>query len=354
MVTNTGVPKNYAIRQARIRATGALIPDKVLLEVTYRCNLRCFHCYLDLYHGEPQSDELSTSEWAGILKQLFEMGVWLVTFSGGEALCRPDILEIMSHAKEQGLFLALKSNGTLITEAFADRLKELGTLGVDVSLYGATPKTHEYVTGVAGSYDRTIHAIRLLRERKIEVRIESSIMNFNAGENKEIEKIATELGADYIPDPLILPKAGQPGSTNHLRMDDEQLRTFIDEQNWIKKDADAKKADLEHSLFCAAAKIRCAVSPQGEVFPCPLWRITLGNLRRQSFREIWYGEAARSIRSIGVSRRPVCANCELGGYCFHCPGLAHMENGGISGPSSEDCRLARAFKEVRDDKESLH
>jgi radical SAM protein with 4Fe4S-binding SPASM domain len=285
------------------------------------------------------------------MNQLFEMGVFGVSFSGGEPLCRTDIFEIMSRAREHGLFFSLKTNGTLITEPIADRLKELGVSGAAVSLYGATPETHDYVTRVAGSHVRTIRAVKLLRERKIRVGIKSSIMSCNVGEDKEMENIARELGADYEPNPVVLPKIGQPGSNDYLRMDDERLRTFVQERNWIIKDAEAnaKKADLEHSLICTAGRLRCAISPQGEVFPCVVWRMPMGNLRQKSFRDVWYGEAARSIRSIKVSDRSVCASCELVGYCLHCPGQAYEENGTISGPSSENCRLARVRKEVSEE-----
>ena len=90
---------NFAIRKARERRAGESIPGEVHLELTHRCNLKCFHCYLECYSDEPKPRELSTEEVAGILKQLFEMGVYYVTFSGGEPLCRPDIFEIMGHAR---------------------------------------------------------------------------------------------------------------------------------------------------------------------------------------------------------------------------------------------------------------
>jgi len=354
IVNNKSKSKNYAIRQAERRWEGALIPTKVLVEVTHRCNLKCSHCFLEPYINKRQSRELSTSEWAGVLKQLFELGVFSIIFSGGEALCRPDIFEIMTRAKEIGLFFGLKTNGTLITEAVADRFRDLGLSSVDVSLYGAKPETHEYVTGVAGSYAKTIQAIKLLRERKLIVRIKSSIMKCNAAENKEMENIAREMDVLYDPDPTLFPKVGQPSSVDHLRMDDEQLRTYIIERNWILNDAEAKKADPENSLLCAAGRFRCTISPQGEVFPCAMWRIPLGDLRQQTIQEIWNGEAVRKIRSIKVSDMLVCANCELVGYCSRCPGLVYTENGGISGRSSENCRLARLLKEVRDCEESLH
>ncbi|GAH66187.1 unnamed protein product, partial [marine sediment metagenome] len=265
------------------------------------------HCYLEPYVREPQLNELSTSEWAGVLKQLFEMGVWYVTITGGEPLYRPDIFKIMEHAKEQGLFFGLLTNGTLVTESVADRIKELGVTGVDVSLYGATPATHEYVTGVTGSFGKAIRAIKLLRERKIRVRIKTPMMKCNVEEQEEMENIAKQLGASYSPDPLVFPKLEQPGSAACIRMDDDQLRTLISERNWVPDDNELMMTSLKRQLICGAGRTRCAISPQGEVFPCTVWRIPLGDLRQQTFKDIWQGEAAGGIRAIGVSDMQVCA-----------------------------------------------
>jgi radical SAM protein with 4Fe4S-binding SPASM domain len=353
MVTSVGTAsRNYALRQARKRRNGEYIPGDVLLEVTHRCNLKCIHCYLGPQHIH---GELSTAEVEGILDQLFEAGCLTITFSGGEALCRPDIFEIMNYAKERGFFFGLKTNGTLITEPVADRLKELDITGVHVSLYGATATTHEYVTGVVGSFNKTMHALKLLRERKFRVGIKTPMMKCNVKEHKDIENIAIQLGANYSPDPIVFSKLGQPGSADLVRMDDEQLKMLINERNWVPDDTDVMH-ELERHLICGAGRTRCAISPQGEVFPCATWRLPLGDLKRQTFRDIWHGETAERIRLITVSDLSVCASCALVGYCARCPGMINIEKGnsGISGPSSENCRLARAIKGVKDNgKEAL-
>jgi radical SAM protein with 4Fe4S-binding SPASM domain len=255
----------------------------------------------------------------------------------------------MEYAREKGLFFSLKTNGTLITEAVADRLKELGLVLADVSLYGATAKVHEYVTGEAGSFMKTMRAIELLRERKIRVHIKSTMMNFNHKEEKGIHQIAKRLGALCKADPLVLHKIGQPGTADHFKIDDETLRAFVEERYRFADDGE-DEINLENRLICTAGRVRCAISSQGDVFPCALWRIPLGNLREQSFRSIWYGKAAHDIRSIKATDIQPCANCELVGYCIRCPGLASIENGGNSGPSSESCRMARTVKGVTDDR----
>jgi radical SAM protein with 4Fe4S-binding SPASM domain len=299
------------------------------------------------YNTEKQPGELSTAEVKGILNQIFEAGVLSVTFSGGEPLCRPDIFEIMGHAKQRGLFFGLKTNGTLITEPVAVRLKELGITGIHVSLYGAKPSTHESVTGIPGSYTRTIQAIRLLREQKIRISIKTTIMECNFRELKDMEDVARHLGASFNPDPLVFSKVGQPGSAASIRLDNGQLRNLVVEQNWVPADADITANELERHLICGGGRTRCAISPMGQIFPCAVWRIPLGDLTRQSFKDIWLGEAANKIRAITVNDLPFCTRCDLVGYCARCPGLLHMENGSVSGPSSENCRLADALKGVK-------
>ena len=354
MVTKAkAISNNYALRQVRKRREGKLVPRDVHLETTYHCNLKCYHCYLEPCLNKPQSGELSTNEMTRILRQLFETGVFYVTFSGGEPFCRPDIFKIMNYAREQGLFFGLKTNGTLITESVADRLKELNTVSVDISIYGAKPQTHETVTGVAGSFNKSIQAIRFLRERKIRVGVRTTIMKCNVEEHGEIENLAKQLGASFYPDPMIFPKVGrQPDSAADVRIDDDQLRTLIKMRNWASGEAVVTTAnDLKRHLICGAGRSMCAISPQGEVFPCTLWRIPLGNLRKQTFKKIWHGEAASRIRAIQVNGESVCASCEVGSYCARCLAMVYIESGGISGPSSENCRLAYAIKGVRDERE---
>ena len=347
------ISDNYALRQVRNRRAGKLVPRDVHLETTYRCNLKCYHCYLEPCLNEPQSDELSTAEITGILKQLFEMGVFYISLSGGEPLCRPDIFNIMNYAREQGLFFGLKTNGTLITESVADKLQELNTVSVDISIYGATSKTHETVTGVAGSFNKSIQAIRFLRERKIRTSVRTTVMKCNFEEIDDIENLAKRLGVTFRPDPMIYPKVGQKSdSAADIRIDNDQLRTLVKVRNWASDEiAVTSENDLKRHLICGAGRSLCAISPQGEVFPCTLWRIPLGNVRQRTFKNIWHGKTANEIRAFQVDGESVCANCDAVSYCARCLAMVYIESGGISGPSSENCRLARAIKGVRDERD---
>ncbi len=341
-IEQAAVPRNFAIRKARERRAGKPIPKYVILEVTFRCNLRCIHCAVEPCLNKGRSNELSFIEVTGILDQLFNFGVFNVVFSGGEPLCRPDFLEIVDYAKNRGLFFMVKTNGTLMSDTVAKRLKQAGITGVHVSLYGATAETHERITGVTGSFRETMAGIENLRRARIPVIVMTSIMKYNVHEDAEIKKLATKFDAVYQPDPKIFPRNGEPGSAGHLRIDDVELREWIERNAWKGHTEDG----LEKHLLCAAGRVMYGVSPAGDIYPCPLWRRSLGNVREQSFKDIVYGEAATAIRNLTIKDFPTCVKCELAQYCARCPGLAYAENSDISGPSPESCRVARVAKGV--------
>jgi radical SAM protein with 4Fe4S-binding SPASM domain len=336
-------PRNFAIRKARERRVGKPIPKYVCLEVTHRCNLKCIHCSLSPYLNRGLSDELTFSEITGILDQLFEFGIFIVAFSGGEPLCRPDLLEIADYAQHRGLFFIVKTNGTLITETVAERLKKSGITGIHISLYGATAETHDKTTGVAGSFKKSIAALDILRRHQVRFEIMASIMKYNYQENTDMKKLVNGFGAWYKSDPRIFPKIGQPGSADALRLNDEQLRQYI-KRNF--KNGQDDDCGLEKHLLCAAGRVEYAISPAGEVYPCSVWRLPLGDLRKQSLEDILNNDAARAVRSITVDDYPTCVKCELVQYCARCPGLVYLEKSDVSGPSPESCRAARVLKGV--------
>ena len=133
------------------RAAANLVPLQACLELTYRCNIRCEHCYIPHRSGE---GELSTDEWKRVIEQVTEAGCLFLLISGGEPFLRRDALEIYLHAKRNGLLVTLFTNGTMITPRIAEVLAEYPPFAVEVSVYGATRETYRSVTRVAGAYDQ--------------------------------------------------------------------------------------------------------------------------------------------------------------------------------------------------------
>src|SRR5258707_11753911 len=107
------------------------IPLSVQLDLTYRCNEECIHCYLD--HDD--HGEMSTAEIKHLLKEMAEAGVFILTLSGGEIFMRKDFFEILEYACELTFCIKLKTNAVLIREAQASRLRAIGVASLQASIY---------------------------------------------------------------------------------------------------------------------------------------------------------------------------------------------------------------------------
>ncbi len=137
------------------------IPLGVQLDLTYRCNERCIHCYLD--HDD--HGEMSTAEIKDVLDQMAGAGVFFLTLSGGEILMRRDFFEILEHARARTFCIKLKTNGVLIRRKEAERIRALGVESVQISVYSHRPEVHDAITKMPGSFRQSIEAARLLRSR---------------------------------------------------------------------------------------------------------------------------------------------------------------------------------------------
>jgi len=132
-----------------MRAIEKLIPFAVTFETTYACNERCIHCYMD--RNRPS---LSLDEVKRILDEIAVAGCLFISFTGGEFFARSDALKIVEYASKLHFVIDILSNGTLITENIADVLARHPVRRVQVSLYGATPKTHDSITRLSGSFKK--------------------------------------------------------------------------------------------------------------------------------------------------------------------------------------------------------
>ena len=130
----------------------------VVWNCTKQCNLRCVHCYATAT-CQPAPDELTGDEARAMIDDIGKFGSPVILFSGGEPTMRPDLLELISHAKSAGLRAVISTNGTLITEPFAEQLAEKGLSYVGVSLDGLEP-VHDKFRGVEGSFQQALEGIR--------------------------------------------------------------------------------------------------------------------------------------------------------------------------------------------------
>jgi AdoMet-dependent heme synthase len=321
------------------RALELGVPLGVHLDVTYRCNERCVHCYLDHEdHGE-----MTTAEICGVLDQLAEAGVFFLTLSGGEVLMRMDFFPILEYARSLMFSVKIKTNAFMIREKEADRMRDLGVQSVQVSIYSHRPEIHDAITKLPGSLKRSIAGIRLLRSRGLNVTIANVLMRQNLGDYAGVKALARELGTQWTIDPTITPKMDGDRSIVGLGVGMGELNDVFRNpelvgsvEEFCAPPRPVDDAALDE-LPCSASHTFCYISPYGDVFPCVQFPLPTGNLRRQKFLDIWrHSPQMNEVRSIRPRHLPVCSTCSHVGSCTRCPGLAYME-GNMRGPSTQDC-----------------
>jgi radical SAM protein with 4Fe4S-binding SPASM domain len=320
------------------------VPLSVQLDLTYRCNERCIHCYLD--HDD--HGEMTTAEIKDLLDQMADAGVFYLTISGGEILMRRDFFEILEHARVRTFCVKLKTNGVLIREKEAARLRELGVETVQISIYSHRPEVHDAITKMPGSFRQSIDAVRFLRKQGLTVTMANVLMVQNAHDYQSVRALALELDAKFTIDPTITPMMDGDRSILNLNVEQAALQEVFRNEDLVgnveefcapPRGVDEEALDM---LPCSAGHTSCYVSPYGDVYPCVQFPLPTGNVRRTKFVDIWRDSPQfKEVRSITLRDMPSCSKCAHGATCTRCPGLAYME-GNMRGPSSQDCEKSYA------------
>ena len=326
------------------RALRLGVPLSAQLDLTYRCNEQCVHCYLD--HDD--HGEMTTLEIKHLLKEMAEAGVFILTLSGGEIFLRKDFFEILECARALTFCIKLKTNAVLIREAQAARLRDLGVESIQVSIYSHRHEVHDAITKVPGSLQRSIKAIRFLKAQGLKVIMANVLMTGNMQDYHGVRALADELGAEYTLDPTITPMMDGDRGILGLNAGESALHQLFRDEAFVGNAEEfcapppSSNADSMESLPCSAGHTACYVSPYGEFYPCVQFPLSCGNVRQQRFIDIWRdSEQLKEVRSIRLKNLSSCSQCTHGSTCTRCPGLAFLE-GNMRGPSTADCEKSFA------------
>ncbi len=315
-------------------------------EITYRCNERCTHCYLDvLPPGAQMPGELNTEEAKGIIDDLAALGALTITFSGGEVFLRRDIFEISHYARQKGFAIRYFTNGILIKPAVADKIAAVKPVVVELSVYGSDAQTHDFITQVPGSFDLTMRAIRLLLERNVRCIIKTPIMKENIHQVEALQQLAADLQIGFQYDLTIIPKHTGDVSPLKHRPTDDQLLGFLRER--VSPDTWTLYPQNDSFRFCGIGLNSLNISPTGEIQTCLGARVTAGNLRENSVENIWKDSPVwEETSNLTLQNLPVCSTCELRQFCVRCHGTAAFEDGDMLGCSSVAYREARLRRQA--------
>ena len=322
------VPSVAITRDYKRRIVEERVPVSASLELTYRCNLHCTHCYCP--PGE-RAEELSTAEIRAIVDELARMGTLFLLLTGGDPLLRKDFAEIYRHAKQAGLLITVFTNGTLIDDEVAALFEELPPYLVEISLYGLTREVYEQVVAVKGSYERCLAGIQRVLAGGHPLALKCPVTRENAHEIPGIAQLAKDLGVDFRYDPLLL--ATMEGGTrpHELRLSAEEIVAFEaadveKDRAWRKYLGDeALPVPADDKLFsCGAGKNSLHVDPYGNVQVCLMVKNFRHSLREKPLEKI-YRDDFPAILAIEREEASKCGGCAHRASCNNCPGMALWE-----------------------------
>ncbi len=354
-------------------------PFLVVWDFTHQCNLNCKHCYSD--SGIAREIELNTQEAKNVVDQLADAGVTALAFSGGEPLTRKDFFEVASHAVNRGLYVSVATNGTLVTKENVRKLKKTGVHYVEISIDGATAKTHDAFRGVPGAFDKAVTGLKNCVEEDLCACIATTATKSNLEEMPAIVTLAEEIGAErftyfnFIPTgrgkelyeqdltaeereklmvflinrmstgcrttilttaPYLARVALQcqgPTGTGEVTMSMAHMQT-----------AKVSKKAVPLADFiggCGAGRLYCSLSPSGDVHPCVFLPITVGNLKNEKFSEVWLKSPLFNALRDRSNLRGECAACNYKYICGGCRARASAYNDGDYLSSDPGCILAQ-------------
>jgi MoaA/NifB/PqqE/SkfB family radical SAM enzyme len=344
----------------------AFTPQSVTIELTFRCNLSCQMCPLDIprliydkshpeYLAERKAEEMTTAEVLALVDDLASMGVKYVTLTGGESFLRTDIMEILARVKRRGLRCCVNTNGWYLGKPQAKRLVELGVDALSVSIDGPD-ETHDLIRRRKGSFRHILDGLANLQEAKAaqgsaipSVGITCTIFALNQHNFSEVldwlkeysvvssvdfeymfytEPWASEATQKMIPLPVIQKEENQvlPFELRNVDVDvfhNEVQRTRAKAKEYginvgfqpplqTKEEIKNRFFDVTYAYVetCFYPWKASRVNPYGDVYSCSI-DVAFGNIRQAPFSHIWNDDAyrifRRTLKSHGIF--PKCTKC---------------------------------------------
>ncbi len=312
------------------------VPLVMSWNVTRECNMKCSHCYINATEKK-LSNELSTQEGKDLMDQICQVSKPLLILSGGEPLLRPDIYELIRYGSSKGLKMGLGSNGSLIDETVAAKLKAAGIATVSISLDSHIPSQHDEFRGVAGSWEKAVNACKVLRKNNVLVQINTTLTQQNYNQIDDIMSLAEEIGVENFHLFFLVPtgRGAKLEDISPQKYEDMITNTFAKVAKHklnvrpscapqFMRIAKGMGLDMRQWVRgCLAGLYYCRIYPNGDVTPCPYLPIKLGNVLEEDFKEIWFkSNIFKALRNPNALKGK-CGACDYRSLCGGCRARAY-------------------------------
>ncbi len=318
-----------------------LQPSLLSWNITRQCNLTCSHCYRDA-RDTPDPGELTTEQGLRLIDEIAAVGFRVLILSGGEPLMRADLYDFISAARARGVRPVLGTNGTLIDTQAARRLREAGLARAGVSLDSTDPDYHNRLRGSPTAWQDAMAGMRVCKEAGLPFQVNTTVTQQNQDQLLQITDLASEIGAvgHHV---FFLVPTGRGRQMADDMVEAERCERLIEallerqQQGDIEikptcapqfvRIAERLGVPIRFRMGCLAGRTYCVIIPNGEVQPCPYLPMSVGNVREQSFSDIWSeAKLFKSLREDPL--QGACGRCRWSKRCFGCRARAYWASGG--------------------------
>jgi len=344
----------------------------VSYSITTKCNLKCKHCYSESI-DQAAPDELSTKEAFRLVDDLSKWGIGLLVIDGGEPLCREDMLDVVRYASSKGIRTTIGSNGTLIDETMARKMLEAGVKSAAISVDGADAQTHDSFRGVSGAWEQTLKGIVACRNVGLPFQLNMVIRKKTLSQLEDMLRTAVAFGANAAEFfDLVAAGRAKQECREQVLSNDERRQAM----EWLAQSQEdcpivirvpacpmypllLQEKHIQPRHFPAEMLQRipyygrgCAagmpmgyvmVKSNGEVNPCMLLQIKLGNIREHSIISMWEDSPILAELRQRELLQGECGDCSYKVTCSGCRGRAYEESGDMMA-ADPGCWLAVIVK----------
>lgn len=334
--------------------TGVKAPRIIAWEITRSCNLNCVHCRAASRYGTYEG-ELSLDEIKKVIDNIVTISNPIIILTGGEPLLRDDIWDIIDYCHEKGAMPVVGTNATMITPEIAEKLAKHGIPRISVSIDFPTAKEHDEFRVMPGSFEQAVEGIKNAKAAGVGVQINTTVTKHNADCLEEIHQLAESLNVDAFHIFMLVP-TGRASDLAEQELSPERYEEVLTWAYHRQKTSEIhfKPTDAPHyyriirqlaraegrevtaeeygldamTRGCLGGITFCFISHIGDVQPCGYFDMQLGNVKEETYADIWTNSKVFNDLRDYSKLKGKCGACEFRGVCGGCRARALEATGG--------------------------